>query len=577
MLKLFPVVPRRWGGLARLLSLLLLAAIPAGAAEQPAEAGTGSSELPFLDTVDVNVVNVEVFVTDEDGNAVAGLTRDDFVIRVDGEPVEITNFHVGARLRGVGDGAAATTQPLEPTAGSAPEPVPQPAAEPQRRPLYLVAYVDHVNLGPNSQKRVLDELRSVVAERAAAGDRVMLVGYDGAVEVVQPFTTDAEALDRGIDRLAKETTRRQLADSKLRSTILDIQRALASNQAGSIDGLVAGYVQERANEAQRSYRSLGSVVRSLGGLPGRKALLYVSDGIPRAPGAELSAVLNGGVPALSSQQEDLSRLYEAVAEEANAYEITLYTMDARGADPGFFRSALSRSLSGLAQVTDAEFARDTNLREPLLDMAQATGGRAVLNTNDIGGALDELVTDFGSYYSLGITTEPAGDESYHRIQVEVKRPGLTVRHRQGYVTKPRAERIADRTQAFLVQGWESNPLGVALGFGEPKKRRRHWRVPLIVRIPPDAVTLLPQGESMVGKLTIFIATRDDEGRNSDVTRLPQEVALPRSVVEDGEQGGGLGYSFKLDLRPGPGALVVGVWDQVGGGESYVYQRFNVGE
>ena len=567
------------------LLLALVATLPtlaATAQQDPADDAAASDGSPslFIDRVDVNVVNVEVFVTDKDGRAVAGLERDDFVIRVDGEPVEITNFDVGSRLRGVGDGAAAATETLEPTAGSSPQPVAEPAPEPtaaaRRRPLYLVAYIDHINLRPTSQKRVLDELRTVVAERAAAGDRVMLVGYDGAVEVVQPFTTDAEALDRGIDRLARETTRRQLADSKLRAAILEIQRALASNQTGAISGIVAGYAQERANEAQRSYRALGSVVRSLGGLPGRKALLYVSDGIPRAPGAELRALLNGGVAPLAAQRDDLSRLYEAVAEAANAYEITLYTMDARGAEPAFFRSAESRSLSGLSNPTDAEFTRNTNLREPLLDMARATGGRAVFNTNDIGGALDELVTDFGAYYSLGITAEADGEEDYHRIEVEVERPGLTVRHRQGYVTKPAAERVADRTLAFLVQGWQSNPLGVELGFGEPKKRRRHWRVPLIVRIPPGAVTLLPQGERMVGELTVFIATRDDEGRSSDVTRLPQEVSVPRSVIEDDENGG-LGYSFKLDLRPGAGALVVGVWDQVGGGESYVYQKFNVGE
>ena len=54
-------------------------------------------ETIFIDRVDVNVVNVEVFVTDRDGNRVADLTADDFEIYEDGRLVEVSNFYSAVR------------------------------------------------------------------------------------------------------------------------------------------------------------------------------------------------------------------------------------------------------------------------------------------------------------------------------------------------------------------------------------------------------------------------------------------------------------------------------------------------
>ncbi len=67
--------------------LLLLLLVPRLLAQD----ATGESpERPFIDTLDVNVVNIEVFVTDKQGNPVTGLTRGDFKVYEDGRPIEIT-------------------------------------------------------------------------------------------------------------------------------------------------------------------------------------------------------------------------------------------------------------------------------------------------------------------------------------------------------------------------------------------------------------------------------------------------------------------------------------------------------
>jgi hypothetical protein len=73
---------------AALLAALAATAAPAAAQQQPAD-----QPALFVEQVDVNVVNVEVFVTDRQGNRVTGLGRDDFELFEDGEPVEITNVY----------------------------------------------------------------------------------------------------------------------------------------------------------------------------------------------------------------------------------------------------------------------------------------------------------------------------------------------------------------------------------------------------------------------------------------------------------------------------------------------------
>lgn len=582
--RLAPKAARRSAVLAAValaaVALVLIAAQPAAGQGNPSRNDDLST---FLDSVEVRLVNLEVFVTDRQGHRVDGLTQDDFEVLVDGEPVALTNFFVAQGPPETGAGEPA--EPATPATATA-EPVPAPATVQERppaaaantRPLFLVVYVDHVNILPANRKRVLDDLSVLLEERLAAGDQVMLVGYDRSVQVVQPFTGDPQAVATGLGELEKAATRRQLADTQLRTLIRRIraERAEQVPNAGVSD--LAIYRQERETEAIAAYKGLQQVITGLAGLPGRKALLYVSDGIPRRPGADLAAIAFGAAP-VRGNQPDLQNIYSRVTRQANAHEVTLYTFDARGPNSDFFLGADSGSVLDFGDPNQFEFERDTNLQEPLLAMAKDTGGHAILNTADFSTALDRLLRDFQSFYSLGFPSPTEGDGEYHNVEVRVKQPGLTVRHREGFLDKSASARVADRTESFLLQGWQSNPMGVQLQFGTLKKKRRRWEVPVLVRVPSSAVTLIPRGDEMTGRLQLFIAVRDGEGRASEVTRLEREVSIPTAALEEQRATGtadDLGYAIQLEMRPGPQSLVVGVWDEIGGAESYVYQKVVIG-
>ncbi|MFL6194468.1 MAG: hypothetical protein ACJ75H_09875, partial [Thermoanaerobaculia bacterium] len=142
-----------------------------------ASAAKGEDET-FIDIVNVSVVNIDAYVTDKKGNAVKGLTKDDFQLFENGRPVEITNFYA------VNDGKAVNPRPApEPppaATAQAPAPTPPSAAEPtldsvtpEDQKLRLVIYIDNFNLRPFNRNRVMRELRAFIGNKLSPGDQLM--------------------------------------------------------------------------------------------------------------------------------------------------------------------------------------------------------------------------------------------------------------------------------------------------------------------------------------------------------------------------------------------------------------------
>lgn len=546
------------------------------AAQTPADAPA-----LFVERIDVNVINVEVFVTDDQGRHVTGLTKDDFVILQDGQPVEITNFFTVSRQDRVDreiSGAAAKGAPAAPAVADLPED--------QR--LNLLVYVDHFNLHPSNRTRVLDELGGFLEDRMFQGDRVMLVGYDGQLEVVQQFTGDPTLLRGALRKLGTKKTGRVQADAKRRMTQANMRTFVEEGEAIMAHDVLRGYIQEQRVELRRSAAALGTVVRSLAGLPGRKALLYVSDGLPKRPGEELYewlTIINGSGSiqtsrpgsnvdlAIESINQDESQLFNDITRHANAHQVTLYTVDASGGagDSTISAAESSTLIEGGGRVA-IDSLSTTNMQESLIDMADSTGGRSVLNTFDFADAFQRTAADFDRFYSLGFRSPADGDGAYHKIDVRLKRPGLNIRHRTGYVDKPAVEQVADRTYSSLIFDLEANPLGVEIEFGPPERKgRKVYHLPVLVRIPFREVTLLSNGEFEEGRLRIFLAVKDDAGGISDLVEYTYPLQVPSEML-DQVRGKEIGYSAILKISPGTPRVAIGVWDELSGVESFVHKE-----
>lgn len=552
----------------------------------------------FVDRVDVNVVNVEVFVTDEEGNRVTDLGPDDFEILEDGRPVEISNFYSIGRDNTL----LADLERDRRLLGSADQASKSRRRElPKDQQLNLLVYVDHFNLRQQSQSRVLAELEGFLEDRLAQGDNIMLVGFNRKIEVVQSFTRDRGAIVDGLRKMGKMATYGQFDDAERframrlmfptpQTSFVGDSTQLPSDDESSAYHVLRSYVQKVRSDLRYSTNALENTARSLSGLPGRKAILYVSDGLPKRPGETLyqhfQNIYGSALPGSSGQSidpmveslaENEANLFNEIVRQANAHQVTFYTLFADGTG--------SRTLS--AQYTDlsadggGRTALDTmrilNVQEPLLDMAEATGGASILNTFNFSGALNRISEDFDSFYSLGYRSHHGGDGKYHDIEVGVKRPGLEVRHRTGFVDKPELERVSDRTLSSLILDLEKNPLGVNIDFGKPSKEGRGtFLVSVLVRIPFREITLLPNGEVEQGQLRIFLAVQDEEGGVSNTHEFPYPLTVPRDQVAAARDRE-IGYSTTLKMRQGTPKVAVGVWDELSGTESFVHKSLFVGK
>lgn len=560
--------PRRGDrrGVLRLAQLSLFAAAAAlfaavpSLAQEPRQDTEAADQGAFFDVVTVDVVNVEVFVTDKSGNPVTGLTKDDFEVYEDGRRIAITNFyavHEGAVARQPGEEPEAPTVPGMPAADALPED--------QR--LYLIVYIDNFNIRPFNRNRVFRRIREFLNDNVDSGDKVMLVTYNRSFKERVPFTSDPALVNSTLFEIEKESGLGVHRDSERRDAIRSIDDA---DSAAEAIAHVRSYAGSYHNDTMFTIDALKQLVSSLGGLPGRKALLYVSDGIPLVPGEDLYHFVqekfqDAGSVMLQAREWDASRRYQELANQANSNRVTFYTIDAAGLRTLSAASAEFDRAGGSAFI---DSQNTYNLQAPLLQLAEATGGRAIINTNDIGDDLKVISRDLDSYYSIGYQPAHAGDGRYHKIEVKLKQRGLRVRHRTGYRDKGLEQRMSDGTMAALLFGETGNPLGVGVEFGSATTRDDgNAMVPIHVRIPLNGITLVPQGEGYEARLRVFVAASDSEGGLSPVQNAPLPIRIPAADIEQARQSA-WGYDLTLLMRPGHHRVAVGLRDELGGVSSF---------
>ena len=583
-------------GYIRVPALTLSLSLSAGLVAAQSEPPGGE----FFETVDVEVVNVEVFVTDKKGNPVTGLTAADFEVREDGEPVEITNFYAArAAVALPGSGVAVAPVAAETEA---------PAAVPDDQRLNLVVLVDNMNILPQTRNRVIRAFKDSLSTQIKSGDRVMVASYDGALIVRQGLTDDRDAIEAAFEELEKVTPggvqammdRAQILRGLQQTDLEEVGQAVGPSGGLSAGGATASmmsdilfeirtYANRRYQEIDRTVTAMKSFIDSLSGLKGRKALIYVSDGLSVRPGEALFQAYEtkamevggdslggaGGAVLFEAQEFDATGLFEDLGRHANANQVTLYTMLAGGgsgqtlspAERSAFVSFGSTATMGQVWSEGLESVESLNLRSSMEILADATGGQSTVSTLNFDKALGRIQTDFETYYSLGYQPLRDQDGKNHRIKVRVKDKSLVVRHREGYRSKDVVEQMESRTLASLLYEVGDNPLGVVVDIGEEQKAEKgRFLVSVMVKFPIAKLLLVPQERFHEGRVSIYVAARDSQGRMSPIQQMPAPVRIPNENLVTA-LGQVAGYRMTLMLRPEEHDVVVGVRDELADVES----------
>jgi VWFA-related protein len=567
---------------------------------------------------------------------VTGLQRGDFTLLEDGKPMEVVNFDALVHQAVASPGPpppgtpASLSEASEIPASTAPAVAPDAAS--------WIVYIDDFYIGPAHRARVLRQLRDFLTQGLAPGDPVMVVTYDRGLHIRLPFSTDRDSLVRalaGVEslpasggdlvRARREALARILdelgeteAESGGSSTAKEKKRIelpeLPSTSTGpkapqcpfSASDPAKSYASAVRHEVLSSLSALTVLVNSLSGIPGRKVLLHVSDGIPLTPGEDLFQVLyeicGGGsatglqsasVPvfdgggssltgyrasqaALDAQSFSTAKEWTTFASHANAQRVTLYTIQASGAEAsgaGADDSVRERVLS-LSSVVAVE---SQNRQQTLSVMASETGGRAVFWANDIRPELAHIQEDLASYYSLGFNPPHVGDGREHRIEVRLrgKGSGLSLRYRRSYRDKPALERAVDHTLAGLLYGYQDNPLDVRMEIGESTPDGDAWSVPVRLHIPLFKLGLQTRSDGYEGRLRLLVAARDAQGETSPVrhVEVPIHIPHPKAMIALGQS---YLYEIKMTLKSGEQRLAIAVSDEATTTTSFLARTLQVG-
>lgn len=531
-----------------LVCSLLLAGRSAAAQQTP------PPEESFADEIEVSLVNLEVVVTDKKGKPMAGLVREDFEVLEDGKPVEITNFYAESMAERAAEAGKAEARPID-----------------QR--LNLVVFVDDFNTEQESRNAILDGVRDFLGTFLAPGDQVMVVRFGRSLEVRKPFTSDpAQVLSEleVIRKLASNLANRESSRDHHIEVIIDGLEA-TGGWGPVAEARIREYAEVETSYVAASLGALETVVGWLAGLPGRKAVLYVSDGLPAVPGEDLFiwAEARSGhragrrISGMNAGSYDASELFRRVTSKASRNRVTIYPIEAMGA----------RWVRG----TTLQEARIRNRQDGLRFLAEETGGTTMLNAAQPGQALAQtLAPDLSTYYSLGYRPQRSADDREHKIEVRVKRKGATVRHRRWYQDKPVGEAVADRTAAAMAFGAEDNPLGAALEIGPQTPAGDGFVVPLRVKIPMDKLYLEPKGTSREGRLRLFVVASGLESVTPVRETRVVTVTVPESEIVAGRGPREYVHEVRITLGRGSWTVGVGVRDEIATTTSYLQGKVEAG-
>jgi VWFA-related protein len=518
---------------------------------------------------DNSTVTVDVSVRGEDGEPLTGLSQDDFRLSVDGRQVPITLFSAFSEQQhpevegGMDAGAADEAAPREPML-----------------PTYLVLYIDNQNIRTADRNRFLraaqEFVRTSLGSAVQVSVQVMVITSQSSklVDIVQPFTSEPRDVVHALRGVRLTPTGLEERDEERQEIRHDIHRAgenrhhsRSSRQQEQSDILSSIYkfaVDEGAVLSE-SLRAMRQVFTTLTGVTGRKHIVYVSNGLPMALGAELLyrfAALSGasrrGSQAFSRSR---SRQFEIVTAAANAQGITIHPVDVTGTSR--LRFSLGETDSRRAAAAQA-VARE-NQQAPLELLADRTGGRAVLNTDAFASELQRIRTAFSTYYTLGSRLEAAGSDTVHQVEVSVPgEPGGEPSYQRTFVSKSLETWVQERVTSRLFVELDANPLGIEVSRPLSLKAsgdRRQLLVP--VSIPVQALRMVRDGEAYVGRAVHVMALRNLGSGTMDSQREEHTFRVPVDEYEERRH-----ETFPIYLRllvePGANTIVVGVLDPVTG-------------
>jgi VWFA-related protein len=433
--------------------------------------------------VESKLVIVNVSVKGKDGKPITTLKKEDFEISEDGVKQNLAVFELEQLSNDLlapvaaASSAPATLVERVPAAQSVTAAAPSTPVRHQDKRL-VALFFDFSNMPQADQLRAKDAAVDFISKQMTASDLVSIMAYGNSFDVLEDFTADR---DRLLSRLQKMATGEGAG-------LADV--AATSAEEGDDSGtFVADDTEFNVFNTDRKLTALEDATKKLAAFPEKKALIYFSSGL------SLTGI------------ENQSQLRATVNSAVRA-NVSFYPVDARGlvaeSPVGAASQASGRGAGAFTGATQAgRRSSQTGSQDTLYTLASDTGGRALIDSNDLALGIRQAQQDISSYYILGYySTNAAEDGKFRKINVKLASKELQssakLDFRNGYYASKVFSKFTSsdkerQLEEALTLGDPVSELPLALEVDYFRVAQNRYLVPISVKIPGSVLALARKG------------------------------------------------------------------------------------
>jgi len=455
---------------------------------QPAQQQTNaplSTKGGFKFEANATLIIETVVVKDKDGNPIKGLKAKDFSVTEDGKPqeIKICDFQE----------LETTPQPQELTPRPAPKKEEAKPAEPatikavvtnaiapersgdlkykDRR--LMVMFFDLTSMPIPDQIRAQTHALKFIKTDMTQSDLMAIMTFSSDIKVVEDFTDDRDQLSKDIKNL----------------TIGEGQGFDVASADDSTSDTGAAFTQDDTEfnlfNTDRQLSALETAVKMLATLNEKKALVYFTSGITKSADnqAQMQATINAAIRS----------------------NVSIYTIDARGLVASAPLGDATKGSPGGQGMYSGSSARSATSnfqgqQETLFTLAEDTGGKALLDNNDLSMGIIQAQKDISSYYIVGYySTNSALDGHFRRIKIALNststaKPGKPIEYRAGYYANKDFSKFTstDRERQLSEALMLADPvtdIDITMEIDYFRLARDRYFVPVSVKIPGSELAL----------------------------------------------------------------------------------------
>jgi VWFA-related protein len=555
-------------GLMAILSILMLANMVSpyvGFAAQGKAKGEQDEE-----RIRVVYQITDVRVKDNRGRFVRNLTKDDFILTIDGKPVDIRTVDefaaqsMESQLKeadsNLADQSLAEVESLE---------------APSTPPRYVIIVFDRYNMWQKGMQESKKAAKELVLNSLLPTDKVAVFMINKTISTLTGPTSDRARILEAIDNANAPSL-----NTNYFPKAVEMFPPVEATEVGELQMLLI----EKETEFQSYINMLKVLAKAISAMPGRKTFLVFSDGpnirnpMSREAKRIMMANANAGVTngAVTMQGENLTdyltpefinRQFQELSKQLSSANTTLYTIR-RGSIQPEWTTGVSQDLQNAysgnpllpgASVSGAMSDMQRQKTDVLNDFASMSNGKFY----NAGVSMDKLITEVrnevGDYYILGFVPPNNRRGDFHHISIKCKNPEYSVIHRQGFFEEKSIERMTDRErdihleEGFMVPGM-NNQLGM-----ETKAVRlpvRSWPT-AIVSFAVDAKNFEANKDGNY-EMELVLNVED---RNGMIRYRDHKIFKTSKKFEKGEK---IYHSLTVPLLDDACAAYLAVRDNIGG-------------